>query len=187
MFSQGPNSGSSFSNDSSAGTVDWVNPGNAIASDDIYATATLVVQPSHYLLATGFGFSIPLSAVITGVLVEVEDSSNVASDAQTGAALAKAGALTGTAKIGSNPLPTSDAYESYGGSGDLWGATLTPSDVNDFGFGVLVRAFLAGAAAVISIDHIRVTVYYEVVSFPQSQAGNRKFKAGGMKQVDFLS
>lgn len=46
----------------------------------------------------------------------------------------KAGTAGGTAKSGT--IPSSEGYVSLGGSSDLWGNTLTYSDVNDSGFGV---------------------------------------------------
>jgi hypothetical protein len=37
MASEGPNSGGTFVNDNSIGTTAWTNPGNAMASDNVYA------------------------------------------------------------------------------------------------------------------------------------------------------
>jgi hypothetical protein len=69
----GPNSGLSFVDDSSVGTVSWDDPGYAQTSDNWYAEADLVEgQVSHYLKATGFAFSIPEAAIVNGIQVEVE-------------------------------------------------------------------------------------------------------------------
>ena len=42
--------------DASIGTDTWANPGNATASDNVYAQVS-VGGFSHYLKATGFGFA----------------------------------------------------------------------------------------------------------------------------------
>jgi hypothetical protein len=55
--------------------------------------------------------------------------------------LVRGGSIVGDNKVGSTVLPDTDtdAYISYGGSDDLWGTTLTPSDVNASTFGVVVN------------------------------------------------
>lgn len=168
MASAGPRSGGTFADDSAVGTLTWSNPGNAAASDDSRAVVTFGVSTStsHYLKATNFGFSIPAGAVIDGVLVEVErsESHNSANAVASSVRLYKAGTLTGTAKSSATEWPvTTDAYESFGGAADLWGATLAASDVNNSGFGVGVSATGTGGRDG-RIDHIRITVYYTEVS-----------------------
>lgn len=64
--------GDTAADDSAVGTITWASPSNALASDNAYATAA--VGTSHYLKVTGFGFSVPATATITGVEVKVERS-----------------------------------------------------------------------------------------------------------------
>jgi hypothetical protein len=74
------------------------------------------------------------------------------------------------------PLPTSDGiphdnhtaigYQDYGGEGDLWGqASWTPEDVNNFYFGLAVRATnspeTASARGNAYIDHAKLTLYFQ--------------------------
>ncbi len=59
----------------------------------------------------------------------------------------------------STAWPTADAYATYGASNDLWSETWTPADINDADFGVMLQADISAVTA--SVDHIRVTVYYE--------------------------
>src|SRR5258705_8644268 len=72
----GPLSGSTFSDDNSVGTVSFSSPGNAAASDDVKSSASTLIAlfdgDTHYLKVTGFGFSIPTLALVTGIKVEVE-------------------------------------------------------------------------------------------------------------------
>lgn len=71
MATQGPYSPGTMADDSTVGTVTWVNPDNAKASDDVRAIM-YYGGSSHYLKATNFGFSIPAGATINGIVVEIE-------------------------------------------------------------------------------------------------------------------
>lgn len=185
----GPNSGATFADDATVGTIANVNPGNAAVSDNAYVTATLLLgQVSHYLKVTGFGFTVPADATITGILVEIERSATVSvSITDSSVKLVKGGTIGGTDKATGTNWPTSDAYASYGADGDLWGQTLTPVDVNASNFGVAI-ATTAVAGAGIQIDHIRITVYWVGSNRLQSQSGNRRVKvSAGMGQPDWVS
>jgi hypothetical protein len=47
------------------------------------------------------------------------------------------GSIGSTNKGGSNLIPSSDTYITYGGSSDLWSETWSASDINDSDFGVV--------------------------------------------------
>lgn len=172
MASQGPNNGSTFANVAGAG-VDWVNPSNAQTSDNSYATALLTntVIFSDYLRVTGFGFTVPAGATIDGVQVDIERkwaSAKGVPIVDLSVMLVKGGTESGNDKAdtGTN-WPSSDTYASYGGAADLWGLTLTDSDINASNFGVSISAQLELStpptppfSATGSIDHIRITVHY---------------------------
>ena len=101
MSSQGPNSPSSVTDNSNIGTETWSNPGNAVSSNNSYATVSLTgsVTPgsqSHYLFATQFGFSIP-SGTINGIVVEVEKKSGGSNSKDLSVYLIKNGNEGGTA------------------------------------------------------------------------------------------
>ena len=67
MASQGPNFPGTGADDASIGALAWTSPGNILADDGNYATATPgFSQVTHYLEATGFAFSIPVGATING-------------------------------------------------------------------------------------------------------------------------
>jgi len=76
---QGPLSGSSFTTVAIPGSdKTWTNLSNAAASDDAYSMFGNITggvgSYTNYLVATNFGFTIPLSSTITGIIVEVESS-----------------------------------------------------------------------------------------------------------------
>lgn len=170
MASSGPNSGGTFANDATVGTVDWSSPSNASASDNAYATAGSGTGAggitTKYLKATNFGFSIPGGATIDGILVEVEGKhvNALDTDSTTSVKLVKADGTFGTENKTGGSWTATDTYRSFGGSTSLWGDTWTPSDINDADFGVGISRNLfredVTTQTVSSIDHIRITVYY---------------------------
>lgn len=130
-------------------SISWSNASNAASSDNSYAAVSAAFTESEVstrcLLTTNFGFSIPGGSTIDGVLVEYERkcSGNSAFFHCTDGTikLYSGGALVGSNKAyytgnSSSYWPTSDAYYSYGGASDLWGASLDVSTVNNSGFGV---------------------------------------------------
>lgn len=152
---------------------------------------------SHYLKATGFGFSIPSGATINGIVVEVERkaSANTASNTivDTSVRIVKGGALgVNDDKATAGGWPTTDAYATYGGSTDLWLETWTPTDINATNFGAAIAAeeVCTGTTAVTaSVDHIRITVSYTPaaaaptetpVSGTRSPSGSAAYAAPGL-------
>lgn len=162
MPSQGPFVGTSFSNDNFVGTVAWSNPGNAGASDDVRAVATMPsgTNITQGLKVLGFLFTIPAGATITGIEVRYERS---CSDGSNGLdnllKIVKNGSVVGTAKFNAGAWASTDEVMTLGGPTDLWGTTVTPVEANAADFGVVLSA--AGTAAVdLRIDVIDMKVYY---------------------------
>src|SRR3990167_7960964 len=167
------------------GTV-WTNPTNALTSNDSRATVTVGTNTSALLAVHTFGFNVPSSAKILGVLVEIEKSEAAATDNMADEAVVLINGIdtiydstsslyvTSTTAISDNkadtstewPITGSEAYTSYGGSADLWGATLTPAIVNSSGFGAAIAADGDNAGAIAQVDHIRMTVYYRLPGTP---------------------
>ena len=164
MASEGPKSPATTVDDASVGTVAWSTPNNSQASDNSYATATLVSPTqTHYLKATNFGFSIPSGATIDGIVVEAEVS-EIDIDGQGNdyrARIVKGGTIGATDKANATTWGTTDTYLSHGGITDLWGETWTAADINAANFGFALSAQLVtGTSLLPQIDHIRITVYY---------------------------
>lgn len=155
------NPGTVFTSDVSLGSVAVTNPNNAGASDDVYATAVLLLaQISNYLIATGFRFSIPLDAIVLGVTLNVERSGNALNaTVDNSVRLVKGGVISGDNKASAVLWGLSDTVSVYGSNTDLWGLALTPADINASNFGAVVStsAALAGTA---QIDYISIQVDY---------------------------
>lgn len=151
---------------SSLGAPVWNNPGNIRVDDGVSATCLVTAfNTSAQLLASNFGFAIPLTATITGVLVEIKRAQTAGAGSLIDqlVRLTKAGVAGGT-NHAAGAWPGALTYQSYGGSTDLWGLTLAPADINNSGFGVQLTADeTGGASATAAVDAIRVTIYYKQV------------------------
>lgn len=143
----------------------------------------------------GFGFAIPASAEIVGIQVRINKLISGTGFAiqfrdETVQLHDPAGVDIGTDKAVPTGWNTTAAYTIYGGPTDLWGATLTPTIVNDPDFGLFFDATRTGAVNLNWsgwVDHIEMTVYYvEGISFDtiayqliRNAAGNVAFASGG--------
>jgi MSHA biogenesis protein MshQ len=154
------------------GTVAWSNPGNALTSNNAYATAILAGGAStQYLNCTGFDFStIPLGATITGITVHVERRASFNNRIRDAFAYLIKGGIISTAYNGATATSwtTADVTEAHGGTGNLWGTTWTQADIAAANFGVAFAATNYSAFATnrtASVDHISVKVDYQSSPF----------------------
>lgn len=152
---------SSIVDDSTVGTGTWSSPSNAGSDNNVYTSFTQNTQ-SHYLWATGFGFSVP-AGTVDGVVVEIgryASNDGVQNVKDTILKLIKGGAVAGDSKAATaTKWPPSEATASYGGASDGWNASLTVSDVNASNFGLALSATSVGTA-VGYVDFVRLTIYY---------------------------
>lgn len=161
----------------STGAISWTSTGNINANDSVYATVALPINPggnSELLKATGFGFSIPSTATVYGILVTINHRASLGSgnpglivtDSQ--ATLLKAGVPVGSDMSDTfTPWGPNNAANTvnYGGSSVLWGATWTPADINNatFGFGIsciMDGIGLGSGSNTVGIDYVTITVTY---------------------------
>lgn len=145
----------------------WNNPSNITASDNTYASTqsmhTLGIFPEHsaFLKATNFGFEIPETATIDGIVASVERKRTTENMQDYQVQLIKDGEVDGNDKATIQSWTASDVVVEYGGEEDLWGLEFTANDINSDSFGL---AFSAKSVAVeetpAQVDSIRITVYY---------------------------
>jgi hypothetical protein len=159
-----------------AGTGPWFNTPNIEAAAG-FATSDItnfVDDRTDRLYGLSFGFSIPPSATITGVEVEIirkQTGSPIGALVDDVVTLMTASAGIGI-PIGDNKADIFRSWEDfeetviYGGASDLWGATLTPSLVNSAGFGVGLTARRFQTALnddiVAEVRSFRVRIFYSV-------------------------
>lgn len=179
-ISAGPNQASIFTNDPSIGTIAWNTPANAQTSNNVRATASGIVallstDYTNYLVSTGYGFSIPVTAIICGIEVIVERRQQgviIGSSVNDNALrIVKNGIITGTNHSSGVSWPSGDQTITYGSPTDLWGTTWTAADINNANFGVasVSAALNAGLASLFlsaEIDQVLIRVYYDNMSLP---------------------
>lgn len=144
----------------------WTNHDNVIAYDGVYSSVTASNFDSgdytYRIGASSFGFSIPPSATVDGILVEVERryANGTVKDGLV-ALYNSVGAQQSEDKAETlNNWPGSDTIKSYGGASDLWGLAWTPAAINASSFEVRFTTQASANDAVAFVDFIRVTVYY---------------------------
>jgi hypothetical protein len=157
MASQGP-----FNPTAASG---WANPTFCFTSNGAYASITQAPSedPGPLLRATGFGFTIPTGATVTGIEVTIEHNSGSPNTMILREAyLVKAGGRIGVNQSGSQVAPSTDTVITVGSSTNLWGTTWTTAQINAANFGVEVSYGNpeAGTTQQIEIDHITIKVYY---------------------------
>ncbi len=175
MSTQGPNAAGTGSG--------YTNSGNITADDSSYATALVTLASPSVLSATNFGFSIPSGATINGVTATVKRKVN----STTGTPHSQIVQLIkgGTAQGNNNAdtgvtLPTTEGTVTYGSGSDMWGLTLTDTDVNASNFGLKYTAIRASGkvAPTLSINYITITIDYTSAS---GQPGSCRM--GGIKHA----
>ncbi len=152
------------------GTVAWTGLANALASDNIYTTATNVIRnvTTNYLQCTGYGFAIPVGSTILGIAVSVERNTSGGTLRDAAMRTVKGGVIGATDRSTLTNYTTADVIEAHGGSADLWGNTWTITDINAANFGAAFAAKNTSTTSTtnrtVSVDHMPITVYYSTPS-----------------------
>lgn len=155
--------------DSEVSGAEWDNFNNAKVDDGIFTNAGPLTSggnlTTRYLKCTNFSFDIPTNATIAGILLEVDRKRNGISFVKDyRIRLVKAGTVQTEDKSVVPGWSSSSETQSYGGSGDLWNNTWSPSDINNSGFGAAISGQLTGGDGPITaqVDFVRLTVYYTI-------------------------
>ncbi len=161
---QGPNFATTL------GTLQqWGGSGNALGAPNNNCASEGTAGDSIDL--TGFGFSIPASAIVNGIIVEPKFAGSAGGTRVT-VQLLKAGAPAGTGKSTTRPSGattcSTSAFLTLGSSTDSWGTTWTPADINAANFGIRFTKDGGGTAF---LDAVRITVDYSDVMTVSLVAG----------------
>lgn len=150
-----------LANNAAVGTEDWVDPTNAASTNNTYASVQLfAVEESKYLLLTNWGFTIPANPV--GYILRVEKKQQpVDGDITDSSIRLWTGSAVGSNKATGTSWPGSDTVVTYGTSTDLWGASLTSTNVNDASFGIAISCHeIVNGESTAQIDHVTLEVFY---------------------------
>ena len=163
----GPLNARTGANVAGVGTAAWSNPGNITAVGSPYATANVGSGgTSQYLRGTNYGFTIPDGSTINGITVVINrQSSGTLSPfiSDNVVRLVRGGTIVGTNMATAANWPTGGlGTATYGSTGELWGTTWTPADINNANFGVVlsVNNLNGFASRTATVDYIQVTVEY---------------------------
>jgi hypothetical protein len=170
----GPFTGSVFGTRSISGSSStWANPNNMSTCDDAYASFADLPNTTgtytDYITISGFGISIPQSAIVTGILVEIERSDPNQQTSDYSVRIIRKGVLGAAERSTGQAYPAADAFQSYGGSTDTWGETWSYKEIGSASFGVAIAAqrTATGGSTLGQIDNVRVTVFLQnTVSLP---------------------
>src|SRR5687767_10959293 len=122
-----PGTGASVSRAATA----WTAPGNVATDNATDATCNSGASGSDYLVASNFGFTVPANATILGVTARAEASEHSTGTEGLNAQLQdSSSALVGSSKS-QTVSGTAKAVYTFGGTSDVWGATLTRDIVNN--------------------------------------------------------
>ncbi|HVH41456.1 MAG TPA: hypothetical protein VM925_03905 [Labilithrix sp.] len=151
-----------------ASTGSWDSLPGALSSDGQGATYKFTVKnvASPPLKVTDFGFDLPATAQIKGVIVRILRSASTRYVKDSTIQL-----LDGDTEIGNNQgassleWPTAFQTKSYGDEHDLWGTNLTPAVANASTFGITISCgvFTFGSLTslpVASVDEVSIALSY---------------------------
>lgn len=160
-LSQGPLSAGTGADDGSYGIASWSNTSNITSEDSAEAEAFAgeADVPTHYLVATNFGFTIPSGNTINGVIFEAKKTEHCQPSIENRIYLVKGGVISTAVNRSTGAYWGFGSYETYGSSSDLWGTTIAYTDVNATDFGIALSAISAGNSCM-GVDHVRATVHY---------------------------
>ncbi len=154
---------------SGTGTSTWNFPNEIKVTDKTFANTVPELGESHYLKATNFGFAVPETATVAGIVVIIWREA-VLGISDSKLKLVKAGTIqTPNAAVGTK-WPEAYGAGVYGGPENLWEGTWTPSQINNSGFGCVLSVTSAQKSAVARVDSIGIAVYY---TLPSSATGVR--------------
>jgi hypothetical protein len=165
MVAEGPLFTGVGANFNDGGLTAWSNPTN-IQGDTTSTAATCSIgtngAASQRLRCSTFGFALPSTATVVGVLVEVEQSSaNNSRQRWNSIRLLIAGAESGDDLSDAANIQTTKLFKSFGGASELWGLTPTAAQVNASGFGVSLKIDRnSTSSTTTSFFRCRITVTY---------------------------
>jgi hypothetical protein len=165
----GPNNAGTGTNVPISNNADWSNPGYITTDGSPYATVNNLGAGanSDYLQATGYGFSIPSDAIITGIQVTINrfGALSIGIGCRDNAVyLVKNNVIQTTAnnKATTTTWPSSFGTATYGSSSDLWNLSWSPSEINNANFGVALSVHSNRIISTMTpnVDYMQITVTY---------------------------
>jgi hypothetical protein len=157
----------SLADDDNANSA-WVNPSYIFSDNTAYASRT-VSSTSHTrtLRGSGFGFTssdIPDGSTITGIELAIRRYNSPGLDYLVSLVPQSTGSIGDRA--GDNKAdavtvwPNSPADALYGGDGDMWGTSISLSQIKSSDFAVDFMGTASSLSASLAIDSFKVRIYF---------------------------
>lgn len=145
----------------SAGTQTNTGTGNAWSISSNIQVNTLGSSFSAFLQGTNFGFAIPGTATINGIVFKSSQYTSNSPHNDTVVQILKNLVPSGLNKNIPGNLPIAGSF-TYGTNTDLWGTIWTPADINNSNFGFQFRVYnpLVSQNMILFTGQFSVTVYY---------------------------
>lgn len=158
----------------------WINPTNASLGDNAFTTTDVMnKRHSELLVATNWGFSvgngpnqIPSNAVINGFEVEIKMKGSNNSIRDYKIQLRKNSSINSDNLARTNSAwPQTLSYVKFGSSVNMWGLSWTPAEIAASTFGVEIAAQGRTNPGTAMIDHIKISVYFNLQYYYSKSAG----------------
>lgn len=164
MSSQGPLFPTAASGNTATlggGSVVWTNPQNIQANDGVFASCLPGVSITDDLRGSTYGFTVPATATIRGILLEVAANSPATTNVEKFNVVALEGGGGASANRAAGLLTPTLTTFSFGGSADLWGTTWTPAQINAATFVSNISfSSTGGGPGTLQVDFHRITVFF---------------------------
>ncbi|MDB5223217.1 MAG: hypothetical protein JWN83_1884 [Chitinophagaceae bacterium] len=163
-----------------AANASWSNAANASAANNAFTTVTLKNRKhSNLLVATNWGITlgaganqIPSNAVINGIEVQIKMKGSNNSMRDYVIQLRKNSSISSNNLSRTNSAwPQTLTYVKFGSSTNMWGLSWTPAEIAASTFGVEIAALGRTAPGTAMIDHIKITVYFNLRYYYSKSAG----------------
>jgi hypothetical protein len=148
----------------------WTNPNNIFVRDFQYASKVVLANSnSANNVTSGFGFSVPPSATVVGILLTVyrSDITGFGDLSDHTIQLRNSSGAIGNNKADLiDDWPPGPSIATYGGASDVWGiSSPTGATVDDTAFGTLIAVHNSNSdsSETPGLDFVSITVYYRPV------------------------
>lgn len=138
---------------------------------------------SRGLIGSDFGFNLPATATVNGIVVKVSRKAEVSQSVKDSfIQLQKGITPVGAKKKAKGYWDVEANIKTYGSATDLWGVSWSAADINSSDFSVWMKAYNTSANAVqASVDFMRVTVYYSEGLIKKNQTAEFQLSDASMR------
>lgn len=143
----------------------WTDESSIFSEDSVSASGGgFSGAETTALYGRGYNFGVPSGATIVGVEAKIKRKKSNGDIGWNDSTVQIVNpTVTGDDKSLGSGIGTSYVESSFGGESDLWGLSLTPSDVNSSSFGLAYQATKGfGGSARVEVDSYKMNIYYKI-------------------------